>query len=95
MVTRAEQRNMNDDKDIEYQVFGRFKSQDLSAGADAGDDDHRCLPIIPNHSAHHLSDLDFLTQCIFFAAARVAFPSTANAIDAATAIHRHRRRRPC
>ena len=93
MITRAERRNKSDNKKIEYEVFGRFKSHELSAGADAGDDDHRCLSIIPNHSAHHLSDLDFLTQYIFLAAARVALPPIANAVDAATAIHR--RRRPC
>jgi len=32
-----------------------------------------------NDLVPHFSNLDFLTQCIFFAAARVAFPSTANA----------------
>ena len=75
MITRAERRNKSDNKKIEYEVFGRFKSHELSAGADAGDDDHRCLP--PKPSRPTLFKPLTLTQCVLLSAARI-FPPTAH-----------------
>ena len=41
MKSRAERRNKNDSTNLEYQVFGVFKSFDFEGQADEGDHDHR------------------------------------------------------
>ena len=66
MTTRAERRNKNDNETIEYQVFGRFKSHDFAAVADAGDDDHKCLPLKPPQLT--LFSLDFFCTTLPFPA---------------------------
>ena len=45
MVTRGEQRNETDDKEIEYQVFGVFKSSEKEPDADSGDKDHQWMAL--------------------------------------------------
>ena len=53
MKTRAERRNKNDDKNIEYEVFGCFKSRTIDADADAGDLDHRWMMLEDIFAALH------------------------------------------
>ena len=45
MATRGEQRNQTDDTEIEYQVFGVFKSSEKEPDADSGDKDHTWMAL--------------------------------------------------
>ena len=45
MRTRGEQRNETDDKEIEYEVFGVFKSSEKEPEADSGDKDHKWMAL--------------------------------------------------
>ena len=53
MKTRAERRNKNNNKSIEYEVFGTFKSHTIDADADAGDLDHRWMMLEDIFAALH------------------------------------------
>lgn len=45
MATRGEQRNQTDDKNVEYQVFGIFKSREKEPANDSGDKDHQWMTL--------------------------------------------------
>ena len=51
MTTRGEQRNQTDDKKMEYQVFGVFKSKEKNPADDSGDKDHQWMTLVEMYEA--------------------------------------------
>mmetsp|Transcript_10408 Transcript_10408/g.24790 ORF Transcript_10408/g.24790 Transcript_10408/m.24790 type:complete len:200 (+) Transcript_10408:70-669(+) len=79
MVTRGEQRNETDDKEIEYQVFGVFKSSEKEPDADSGDKDHQWMALKEMYEA--LNDRELIDGMVttYFAS---LLPAHTTAMDA-------------
>ena len=80
MTTRAVRRNETGNDDIEYQVFGVFKSHDLDAAADCGDFDHRWMTVDEMYAALKNRALIDTSVQDFFACLPTAHTSVMNRV---------------